>query len=35
VAGTLKGLRPVRPARHAPTWRLNEDLYPRDEFRVR
>lgn len=35
VAGALKELRPVRHPRRAPPGRLNEDLYPRDEFRLR
>ena len=35
VATTLKGLRRVSYPRRSPRERLNEDLYPRDEFRLR
>jgi hypothetical protein len=35
VLSTLRDLRPVRNPPRPPRSRLNEDLYPRDEFRLR
>jgi hypothetical protein len=35
VTNALKGLRPLQYPRRPPLGRLNEDLYPRDEFGLR